>query len=115
MTHDQFIKLLQERIKGQMTKSVLDILLKKFAFLSWGLLAPLLEKFLNYVFSLAVDKTELKVYLEYTDFRVTKQGNEFHQALITNQIAQKEGSDEQKKAAENGLKTALLNLISLRK
>lgn len=107
MGYDDYIDTLKSLLLKQLVSSTLSFLLTKFTFLAWGPLAPILKFFLEKLFQIAIEQTELAIYLLYTDFRISAQGRNFHKTLEENQKALKEGD----KDAEERVKDSFRELV----
>ena len=101
-------------------KSSLQSLLVNVAMVKIASVMPLptpvrniVESLISRVIGFFLDQTELKAFFVYTDFRTSKQGNEFYQAAINNQRAQQEGTDEEKRLAEEDLIKSFNSLVKL--
>lgn len=113
MKFDTYLQKLKEQAVIDATKSAVAILVKKMAWLGWGPIAPILNFFISKVVNIIIWNTEVGAYFKYIDFRVDEQGKEYFQALVTNFNLQTNGSESEKKDAEEKLKLAFRNLVKL--
>lgn len=113
MTHDEYVEILKSTLLRQAKKSILKVIFKKFSLLAWGPIGPLVGFVVEKVLEIAIYQSELAIYLLYTDFRVARQGKDFNKALEANLEAQKNGSPDDIKKAEDDLKIAFTNLTRL--
>ncbi len=67
----------------------------------------------SYILEIAIKETELKAFFIYTDFRVSDQGNDFVDAALYNARMRKTGTPQEKKDAEDLLKTRFDNFVRL--
>ena len=113
MTHDEYVEILKDNLRKRAVKQAFDFIISKVTFLAWGPLGPLLNFVLGKVIDVFIDQTELATYLLYTDFRVSRQSNNYSDALIANHEAQKNGTPEEKQIAEKNLIDAFRNFVKL--
>lgn len=111
MTHDDYINTLKGYLLKKMVKSSLKYILVKAPFLAWGPLGYITELILEKLVSIMINQTELALFLKFTDFRVSRQGKVFHNAILRNQTAQKGGNPDEIKIAEQELKDTFRDLI----
>jgi len=112
MTHDDYVEILIDTFVSQATKSLILVITTKLPFLVWGPFGPLLSFVVTKMLTVVARQTELITYFYYTDFRVARQGKAFNQAAIQNYEA-RNGTDAEKKLAEDNLINSFRNLVKL--
>jgi hypothetical protein len=113
MKHDEYVEVLKSTISKLVIKSATEIVFKKVAFLAWGPLGPLTSYLIEKLVGIIINETELAIFLKYTDFRISKQGKIFSEAAIKNSEAQKNGSEDEKKKAEEELINSFRAFVKL--
>lgn len=113
MTHDQYVEMLKDFLRKKAVDSAFNFIVSKVAFFAWGPLGPILNFVLGKVLNVFLDHTELAVFMLYTDFRVSRQGRAFSEAAMKNYEVQKNGTEEEKKIAEENLKNAFRDFVKL--
>lgn len=112
MSHDDYINTLKGYLLKKMVKSSFTYILAKAPFLAWGPLGYITQLILEKLISMLINETELALFLKFTDFRVSRQGKVFHNAMLRNQTAQKGGNPDEIKLAEQELKDTFRSLVS---
>lgn len=95
-----------------MKKKIIAWATKKFLFLAWGPFAPIIAHFSGQLAEFIAKDVEMRVFFLYTDLRTDAQGRSYLKAMIAYEES-KNGTDEQKKAAEQTLKESFTALIRL--
>ena len=113
MTHDQYVEMLKDFLMKRAVASATKYLVSKFTFLAWGPFGPLLEFVLKKVMKIFLEHTELAIFMKFTDFRVSRQGRAFSEAVERNYEAQKNGTPEEKEKAEQNLKDRFREFVKL--
>lgn len=113
MTHDDYVEILKDTLLKQALESSYSYIISKATFLAWGPLAPILKFILEKILIVFITKTELAIYLQFTDFRVSSQGREFSKAIEVNMKAQKSGNKKEIEIAEKYLKDSFRDLVKL--
>lgn len=113
MTYDDYVDSVKSYFVKTATKKALAYIVGKAAFLAWGPLGYLTKLVVEKVMLAIVDEGELLIFFKFIDFRTSKQGREFHDALVKNQETQKNGTSEEKQNAENNLKDTFRELVKL--
>lgn len=68
---------------------------------------------ISYILNVAIDKTEMGAFFLFIDIRTNEQGKAFAAAAMANREAQRSGTPEQKKQAEDALINSFRALIRL--
>ena len=113
MTLDEHVDLLKSYLLKSLLKASTTFVFSKLTFLAWGPLGALTELALEKLLTFLINETELAAFFAYTDFRVSAQGRTYYDAILDNQAAQQNGSENDKKRAETNLKNAFRELIRL--
>lgn len=111
MKHSTYVNLLKSHLKDRLVKEAYDFILDKFLFLTWGPLAPLLKKGLEHLVDHLIEKGELAAFVQYIDFRVDDQGDEYSKLIINHQQVLKNGNEEEIEESEKLVKQAFYNLV----
>lgn len=113
MKHSDYVDFLKSYLFKTITKKAFTVIITKLPFLAWGPLAPLLQLIIDKLVGIILDQTELAVFMKYIDIRTTLQGRDFYKAMEDNQLALKNGSDNDKKIAEQNLKDTFRAFVKL--
>ena len=111
MKHSDYVELIKKHLKERLVKEAYDFILGKFLFMTWGPLAPLLKRGLEYVVGHLVEKGELAAFVQYVDFRTDEQGDEYSKLIIRHQQILKDGNDGEIEESEKLVKQAFYNLV----
>ena len=76
-----------------------------------GIFTPIVSAVVSRIVTWTLEAGEMQLFFLYTDFRVNRQGRSFIEALNVNQDAQRNGSDDDKKKAEEMLIDRFRELI----
>ena len=113
MTLDEHVETLKEYLLKSLLSASTSFVFSKFSFLAWGPLGTLTEMVLKKFLVFLINETELAAFFAYTDFRTSAQGRRYYDAILDNQVAQQNGSENDKKRAETNLKNAFRELVRL--
>lgn len=113
MNHQDYVNMLKETVLKQTLETTLNIIFAKIPFLAWGPIGPLVSLAVKHVLKIAINQTEMAIYMKFIDMRVSNQGKAYNKAMEEHHRAQKEGTDEEKRIAEENLKSTFTNLIVL--
>jgi len=113
-THDEYVKALMSTAKDMLTKSIMSALVTRLPFLGIRFLNPLLGFLVAKLAEIVIYETEMAIFLGFTDLRVNAQGKDFSAAAVENARIQKNGTSEQKAAAETKLINSFREFVKLR-
>lgn len=113
MKHDEFVKILKNDAVEKIVSSLLVKIVARFSIFAAGPLNQILVFFLTKIAEIVVWNSELGIFFKYVDFRTDAQGKSFHNALIKNNNAQMNGSEDEKRIAEEELKKTFRSLVKL--
>ena len=112
--HSEYVAMVKSYGETVLRRLMIDWVVLKLPFFASGpwnwLLVKIATKFAEY----AADQAEMKAFFLYVDFRVNGQAKDFEKAMLENRKAQKEGTEQEKKDAEEKLKIALRNLVYIK-
>jgi hypothetical protein len=114
LTHQEYIDSLKTSAVKLGSSSALLYIFTVIPFLKAPLLKQITEKIVESVISIFVNKTEMASFFFYIDTRTSHQGEVFSQMAYRNFIAQKNGTEQEKKIAEENLIASFKNFASLR-
>lgn len=114
MTHQEYIDSLKSSAVKLGSSSALLYIFTNLPFLKAPFLKQITEKIVESIISIFVNKTEMGIFFIYIDTRSSHQGEVFSQMAYRNFIAQKNGTEQEKKIAEENLINAFKNFASLR-
>jgi len=112
-THDEYVELLKTTLISMLKKSLLKAALSRLPFLAWGPIGPVVSLVFGKVASIVVNETEVALFCLYIDFRTANQSEDFTESALKNLKAQKDGTDEEKKLAEETLINSFRNFVKL--
>lgn len=103
MTHDEYVKLIKDSALSIGKQAVMKYIITKWAWAGGALINPIIGLVVGFVLEVAIKYTEFGAFFIYTDMRVGNQAKAFEEAAIRNQLAQANGTKEEKRAAEIAL------------
>lgn len=113
MTHGEYVEILKSTIAKLVIKSATQAVFKKIPFMAWGPLGPLASFLIEKFVWLLLTETEMVIFLNYTDFRVNRQGRAFSEAAQRNFELQRSGTPEEKMKAEEELISSFRAFVKL--
>lgn len=113
MTHDDYVNALKSHLKKIVVKQVVKFIFSKLTFLAWGPLAPIVNFLVGKIISIAINQTELAIFIKYIDIRTTKQGRDFYSAIEMNEQAKIGGNKDEQEKSEEKLKDTFRDFIRL--
>jgi hypothetical protein len=114
MTRQEYVTLMKETFITLGTKAVMMELTSRAAFLAWPFFNPLINMFVKYVVTYIAKYGETAAFFLYIDMRVGEQSKDFEAAAMANFMAQKTGTLEEQKRAEENLKIKFAAFAQLR-
>lgn len=103
MTKDDYVAYVKSTFITLSKRAIITWLSSLFPFLLNPFFAKVLELVAGKIASVIAMYGEMQAFFFYTDFRVGKQSDEFIEAAKANDEAQKNGTPEEKKNAEEKL------------
>ena len=103
MKRDEYIVLVKDAAVKIGTKALMNALVSRFAFIGLPFFNPVIGMIVGQLVSILVKETEFRLFLEFVDFRINTQAKEFENAAKEYSRIQKDGTDDQKKNAEQKL------------
>lgn len=106
------LELIKENIVSLATKSVMDKLVEKAAFMAWGPLNSLVSMLLGKLLRFVITKTVLELYILKAHYNVDKQVNEVNEVLKEIHSGEKLSDERLKEIDEELIKKArdLINI-----
>jgi hypothetical protein len=101
MTRDFYVNALKNAAKIASTQAIVAAIIAACPPLI--ILKPVLNFIIGKIMEFAIDQTEMGAFFWYIDLRTSEQGREFESAVLKHQTTIKEGTDEEKKKAEQEL------------
>lgn len=115
MTFDENVELLKKTYIYLFTNTALAGITKLIPFIgASSFLTRLITKLLEKLFTWMANQKEMLIFFKNTDFRVSRQGKDFIRDAQANFEAQQNGTEEEKRNAEEQLKKSFKAFASLR-
>ena len=114
MTRQEYVTLMKETFVTLGVKAVMSELTSKWSFFALPFFNPLTKLAVEWVVKFLAKHGETAAFFLYIDMRVGEQAKDFEAAAIKNFIAQKTGTPEEKKRAEENLKLKFTAFAMLR-
>jgi hypothetical protein len=103
MNQQQYVDLLKSSLLTATKKAVFDYIVGRIPWLGSALFSSITSMVINTVLKIAIEQTEMAAFFWYIDLRTAAQGKDFEKAALANQIAQMNGTPDEKKKAEQNL------------
>ena len=113
MTRDEYVTLLRDTFVTLGVKAVMEHLVLKWSFFALPFVNPVTNLAVKYIVQLLAKQAETAAFFLYIDMRVGKQAKDFESAAIRNFMAQRTGTPEERKDAEEKLKAAFSLFVRL--
>jgi len=94
-------------------QAAMKFLVAKFSFLGAAIINPIVGFFVEMVLQALITEAETAAFFAYIDMRTGSQSKEFEEAAKENFLAQKSGTDEQKRIAAEKLRRSFRDFVSL--
>lgn len=114
MTHQEYVDSLKTSAVKLGSSSALLYIFTNIPFLKAPFLKQITEKIVESIISIFVNKTEMGIFFIYIDVRTNNQGELFSLMAYKNYKAQKNGTEQEKKIAEENLIASFKNFASFR-
>lgn len=102
-TRDEYVKNIKSVFVGLGVKGLMTFLIAEVPFLAAPIPRYILEHVLSYILGKLADLAEMQIFFLYIDFRTSKQGQDFMDAVKKNEETKKNGTPEEKARAEKAL------------
>lgn len=103
LTRDDYVRMLKSAALSAGKRGVMHSLVTRFPFIAGSIVNPIVAFGVGMVLELALNETELGAFFGFIDLRGSIQGRAFEKAALNNLEAQKDGTPEEKKYAEDEL------------
>lgn len=113
MTHADYVDGLKNTLLWLIPEQAFKFIVGKFAFLAWGPVGWLLKFFLEKITMVIIYKTDMAIFITFIDVRSSTQGRAFHDAIEENIRAQRDGTEEDKRAAKSLVIDRFRNFVKL--
>lgn len=113
MTRDEYVELIKSYALSFGTKAVLKVLVSKIPWLAGSIINPILGFIVEKVLQVFIYEAETRIFFAYTDLRCDAQGRAFVEAVKQKQEILLNGTEEQKREAEEKVKLAFKSLVKL--
>lgn len=110
-SRDDYVESLKTAALQIGVKAVMNVIVTRIPFLGSWFISPILGFFVGKVLEIALRQTEMGAFFLFIDTRTSRQGRDFAEAARLNAIAQQTGTEEEKKHAEERLKTEFRNFV----
>lgn len=104
MTHKEYVEIIQDSFVSIGVRAIMADLVSRSTFFALPFFNPITKLFVEYIVKSIAVKLETQSFFWFIDMRVGAQGKDFEKAALENFIAQREGTPEEKKRAEENLK-----------
>lgn len=102
-TKDDYVAAIKAAFVTMGDKAVESLLISYIPILGSPILSSILDYLVNFFMKQLVDQGEIAAFFVYTDFRVSAQGAAFTDAAMKNNLAQLNGTDQEKADAKKAL------------
>lgn len=110
---DDYVAAIKDGFVSLGTKALMAFLVVEVPFFATPIANYLARHLIDYLLTKLTDFAELQIFFAYIDFRVSDQGKDFINAVTENLEAKKNGTPEEKLAAELALIDRARNFIKL--
>lgn len=100
---DEYVRTIKSVFVDLGVKGLMTFLIAEVPFLALPIPRYIVEHILSFVLGRLVDVAEMQIFFLYIDFRTSKQGKDFMDAVTANEKAKKNGTPEEKARAEKAL------------
>jgi hypothetical protein len=100
MTRDEYVELIKDSAIELGVKSSMAWLTSQFSFIGLSIPNFFVTKIVEVVLTIAIKHAEMGVFFTYIDLRTSKQGKEFEEAALRNKQVKENGTEDEKKKAE---------------
>jgi len=113
MTYDEQVNLLKAYLLDKLLSASYSWVISQLSFLAWGPLGFLTKKALSALLDFIINQSELTAFLKFIDIRTSRQGREYHDAILDFQTAKGSHNAKDIASAERRLKEAFKSFIRL--
>jgi hypothetical protein len=103
MTRDEYVETIKQAALATGTNLVMAAIIGAQPIMGTPILKAIAQWVVSKILNIAILKTELGAFFLYIDFRTSAQGRAFFDAAIKNKLAQKSGSEQEKRDAEKAV------------
>lgn len=113
MNRQEYIESLKASALAMGKEAVLKAIAAKVPFFVTPIINPITALIVQKILKIFINETEFAAFFLYIDTRTSHQGELFSQMAYKNYLAQRNGTDEEKRIAEQNLISAFRNFARL--